>query len=95
MPRKDVDLDMLEVCLGRPPRRYPKGSPRNLMRARWIQRAARATAQLLARNDRRRDAARKGSQGRREQARRYAAITEGALTCGPGDFIQPKRGGTQ
>ena len=53
MPRKAVDLDLLEMVLGRPPRRYPKGSPRNSLRARWIQRAAIATAALLRKNDRR------------------------------------------
>jgi len=95
MPRKAVDLDLLEMVLGRPPRRYPKGSPRNSLRARWIQRAAIATAALLRKNDRRGEAARKGWQGRREQARRYAAITQGAVTCGPEEMGARGRGGEQ
>jgi hypothetical protein len=51
--RKPIDLDALERVLGRPPRRYGKGDLRNSLRARWIQRAARATAYVLERNDRR------------------------------------------
>ena len=51
MHGKAINLDHLEIVLGRPPRRYAKGDLRNTRRARWIQRAAIATAALLARND--------------------------------------------
>jgi hypothetical protein len=53
VPRRKIDLDALERVLGRPPRKYAKSDPRNSLRARWIQRAARATGELLRLNDRR------------------------------------------
>lgn len=54
MPRQPIDLDALRRILGRPPRRYGKGDPRNSLRAIWIQRATSAVADVLRRNDNRR-----------------------------------------
>jgi len=80
MHGKAINLDHLEIVLGRPPRRYAKGDLRNTRRARWIQRAAIATAALLARNDAR------GERQAKERAVRTNVISRSNPVAGHPPF---------
>jgi len=49
MPKRTIDLDALERVVGRAPRRFPMGDPRNLYRLKWWNRAVHALGLLFDR----------------------------------------------
>ena len=49
MPKRTIDLDALERVVGRAPRRFPMGDPRNLRRLMWWTDACHALGELLKR----------------------------------------------
>ena len=45
--KKTIDIGELERVVGRVPKRYPKGDPRNWRRVNWWRRASHALASIL------------------------------------------------